>query len=157
VYGPKEFAKGLGRGGKGFVKSVMHGLSSSAAGMTSSLGNNLSLLTFDKDFQAKREQRLREQTADLDKGVGHGLRTAGQNMAGGFAAGFKGLVTAPIKGAQKEGIGGFFKGVGQGLAGAVVKPIMGVAEGVSAVAESVSQTTEIRIFHKQVSSPLLKS
>ena len=39
---------------------------------------------------------------------------------GGFASGVSGIFTAPVSGAKKGGVGGFFKGVGKGLVGAVV-------------------------------------
>jgi hypothetical protein len=63
---------------------------------------------------------------------------------GGLKSGIGGLFSAPVKGAQKEGVGGFFKGVGKGLAGVVVKPIVGVAEGVTAVVQSVSNSTDLK-------------
>lgn len=34
----------------------------------------------------------------------------------------------PIESTQKEGVVGFFKGVGQGVAGLVVKPVTGVVD-----------------------------
>ncbi len=51
VLGPKEFVKGLGRGGKGFTLSILHGVSSSLTGVTSSVGRNLALLTFDEQYK----------------------------------------------------------------------------------------------------------
>jgi vacuolar protein sorting-associated protein 13A/C len=40
--------------------------------------------------------------------------------------GVAGLIVDPLRGAQKEGVGGFFKGVGKGLLGVVAKPTSGV-------------------------------
>ena len=94
----------------------------------------------------QREARLAEQAAqgaELGKAgkVGQGLRSAGENIGAGLAGGLGGLFTAPVKGAQKEGVGGFFKGVGKGLAGAVLKPVVGLSEGVTAVVASVSHAS----------------
>lgn len=36
--------------------------------------------------------------------------------------GISGLVTQPFKGARKEGTAGFFKGIGKGVGGIVLKP-----------------------------------
>lgn len=44
----------------------------------------------------------------------------------GFWNGISGLVTQPLKGAQKEGGAGFIKGIGRGIAGVVVKPGAGI-------------------------------
>ena len=40
-----------------------------------------------------------------------------------------------MSGAEKGGVEGFFKGVGKGLAGVVVKPIVGVTDSVVSVAQ----------------------
>ena len=42
----------------------------------------------------------------------------------GIIKGFTGVVTKPVKGAQKEGFGGFFKGVAQGAVGMIVQPLV---------------------------------
>lgn len=59
----------------------------------------------------------------------------GKDIVGGFASGIAGMVTAPVSGAKKGGVGGFFKGVGKGLVGAVVKPAVGVADSALSVAQ----------------------
>lgn len=43
----------------------------------------------------------------------------------------------PIEGAETGGAFGFFKGVGQGLVGAVTKPVVGVFDLASNVGEGV--------------------
>ena len=42
-----------------------------------------------------------------------------------------GVVTKPFEGASQEGVGGFVKGFGQGVAGLVAKPVSGVVDLVS--------------------------
>lgn len=49
--------------------------------------------------------------ADLFQGFGYG-----------FYDGITGVVTQPIIGAKQEGAAGFFKGMGKGLGGLVLKP-----------------------------------
>uniref|UniRef100_A0A0D3KJL1 Uncharacterized protein n=1 Tax=Emiliania huxleyi (strain CCMP1516) TaxID=280463 RepID=A0A0D3KJL1_EMIH1 len=52
---------------------------------------------------------------------------------------------ASARRAQRGGFGGFFKGVAQGAVGLVVKPAVGVADGITAAAEGLkSQTTVLR-------------
>ena len=75
----------------------------------------------------------------------------GENLATGIFGGITGIVTKPVQGtirfsnyfgseksfnnyslgAQKEGVGGFFKGMGKGLAGVVARPIAGVVDATS--------------------------
>lgn len=64
-------------------------------------------------------------------GFGSGLKTAGKEFGYGLYDGIGGLVTQPIRGAQKEGAAGFFKGVGKGIGGVVLKTTAG-AFGVAA-------------------------
>lgn len=54
-----------------------------------------------------------------------GLRVAGKEFGLGFYDGISGLVTQPLKGAQKEGAMGFLKGFGKGIGGIVLKPAAG--------------------------------
>ncbi|OJD35794.1 glycosyltransferase family 1 protein [Diplodia corticola] len=55
-------------------------------------------------------------------GFSSGLKVAGKEFGTGLYEGISGLVTQPLKGAQKEGAGGFIKGVGRGIAGIALKP-----------------------------------
>lgn len=57
------------------------------------------------------------------------------DIAGGITSGVSGIFTAPVRGAKKGGVGGFFTGVGKGLVGAVVKPVVGVTDSVISVAQ----------------------
>ncbi|KAF3938145.1 hypothetical protein ABW19_dt0210495 [Dactylella cylindrospora] len=59
---------------------------------------------------------------DKITGVQSGLKVAGKEFAFGLYDGISGLVTQPIKGAREEGHGGFWKGVGKGVGGLVLKP-----------------------------------
>ncbi|WPH03180.1 Hypothetical protein R9X50_00605600 [Acrodontium crateriforme] len=51
-----------------------------------------------------------------------GVKAATKEFGYGMFDGITGLVTQPIRGAQKEGAAGFFKGVGKGIGGIALKP-----------------------------------
>ncbi|KAG6046249.1 hypothetical protein E4U39_001517 [Claviceps sp. Clav50 group G5] len=63
-----------------------------------------------------------EKVTDLTSGI----RLAGKELGLGFFDGIAGLVTHPIRGAEKEGAGGFVKGVGKGIGGLIAKPAAGI-------------------------------
>ncbi|KAG6108678.1 hypothetical protein E4U13_006331 [Claviceps humidiphila] len=63
-----------------------------------------------------------EKVTDLTSGI----RLAGKELGLGFFDGISGLVTHPIRGAEKEGAGGFVKGVGKGIGGLIAKPAAGI-------------------------------
>lgn len=54
-----------------------------------------------------------------------GLKVAGKELGYGFFDGVAGLVTQPLKGAQKEGAAGLIKGFGKGIGGLIAKPAAG--------------------------------
>ncbi|ETS84585.1 hypothetical protein PFICI_02610 [Pestalotiopsis fici W106-1] len=54
-----------------------------------------------------------------------GLKVAGKEFGLGLYDGISGLVTQPIRGAQKEGGMGFLKGFGKGIGGLILKPAAG--------------------------------
>lgn len=69
--------------------------------------------------------------------------SGGKSIVNGFFTGITGLVTEPIKGAEKSGIGGFFKGGLKGLTGLIVKPVSGVIDATSKTAEGIKNTTKV--------------
>jgi hypothetical protein len=54
---------------------------------------------------------------------------AGKEFGYGVFDGITGLVTQPLKGAEKEGMQGLIKGFGKGIGGIVAKPAAGKSVG----------------------------
>ncbi|CAN0509154.1 unnamed protein product, partial [Ectocarpus sp. 8 AP-2014] len=118
VQGPAEFFEGVGRGAHSFVKGTVKGVFNSVAGVGGAVTDTVSKLSFDNDYQLRRERDKNKAIANQG-GVGQGLK----HIAGGLTSGVSGIFMDPVSGAKKGGVGGFFKGVGKGLVGAVVKPV----------------------------------
>jgi hypothetical protein len=80
-------------------------------------------------------------------GFASGVKVAGKEFGLGFYDGLAGLVTQPMKGAEKEGGRGLLKGIGKGIAGLALKP----AAGIWALPAYVSQgiTVEMRGLFKR--------
>lgn len=64
--------------------------------------------------------------SDRITGIGSGLKAVGKEFHYGFYDGITGLVTQPLKGAEKEGAAGFFKGAAKGIGGLILKPAAGI-------------------------------
>jgi hypothetical protein len=76
--------------------------------------SGLSLATMDQQFQAKRRSnRARNRPKHAIGGLSSGAKALGS----GLLSGVEGLAMRPIEGAEREGVGGFLKGVGKGIAG----------------------------------------
>lgn len=56
-----------------------------------------------------------------------GLKVASKEFGYGLFDGISGLVTQPLKGAEKEGAGGLVKGFGKGIGGLITKPVAGMS------------------------------
>jgi vacuolar protein sorting-associated protein 13A/C len=137
---PQDFGIGLAKGTSSFVKKTVFGLSDSLSKITESLGKGLSVVTMDKAFQDKRRMtRVRNRPKHALYGVAQGAESFGSSVASGLT----GVLMRPIEGAEKEGVGGFFKGIGKGLVGAVAKPVVGVFDLASNVAEGIRNTTTV--------------
>ncbi|KAK5992898.1 Sterol 3-beta-glucosyltransferase UGT80B1 [Cladobotryum mycophilum] len=63
-----------------------------------------------------------EKVTDLTSGV----KVASKEFGLGFYDGVSGLVTQPLRGAQKDGVGGLVKGFGKGIGGLIAKPAAGI-------------------------------
>jgi UDP:flavonoid glycosyltransferase YjiC (YdhE family) len=62
--------------------------------------------------------RPQEKVTDFQSG----LKAAGREFGFGFYDGISGLITQPIRGAEKEGTAGLLKGIGKGIGGLIMKP-----------------------------------
>lgn len=53
--------------------------------------------------------------------------------------GVEGVFEKPISGARKHGVGGFFKGVGQGMVGLVARPLTGALDFTSGTLNTIKR------------------
>ncbi|TQW00255.1 glycosyltransferase family 28 N-terminal domain-containing protein [Cordyceps javanica] len=104
-------SRGLGR----FTRALIKGPMDISMGLTKGC-HNLPRLWGDDTV------RPHAQVSDFKSGA----RAVGKEFGLGWYDGITGLATMPWKGAQKEGAGGFVKGVGKGMAGFIAKPTAGL-------------------------------
>ncbi|KAJ6786514.1 hypothetical protein PWT90_09429 [Aphanocladium album] len=105
-----HMSKGIGR----FTTALVKGPMDVSMGLTKGT-HNLPRLWGDDTV------RPHAQISDFKSGV----RAVGKEFGLGWYDGITGLVTQPWKGAQKDGAGGFLKGIGKGMAGFIAKPTAG--------------------------------
>eukprot|EP00965_Chrysotila_dentata_P140469 4643877-Pleurochrysis_carterae.AAC.1 len=120
--GPEEFAQGVLRGGKSLASNMVFGVSDSVSRMSGALGKGLAELSMDQEYLAKRASSRSSHSGgegSQSRNVGEGLRSSVGEVGSGFLKGISGVVSKPMKGAQKDGVGGFFKGVAQGAVGLI--------------------------------------
>ncbi|KAL7310459.1 Vacuolar protein sorting-associated protein 13 [Mucor circinelloides] len=135
---PQDLGYGIAKGFGGFVKKSVFGVSDSFTKFTGSIGKGLSAATMDREYQDRRRMNM---ARNRPKHALVGVAQGATSFANSVTSGFSGLVTRPMEGATKDGVGGFFKGFGKGLVGAVTKPVVGVFDFTSNVTEGIRNTT----------------
>uniref|UniRef100_A0A670YVR3 Vacuolar protein sorting 13 homolog A n=1 Tax=Pseudonaja textilis TaxID=8673 RepID=A0A670YVR3_PSETE len=135
IQGPEEFVEGMALGLKALVGGAVGGLAGAASRITGAMAKGVAAITFDDDYQQKRREAMNKQPAGLKEGFTRG----GKGLVSGFVSGITGIVTKPIRGAQKEGAAGFFKGVGKGLVGAVARPTGGIIDMASSTFQGIKR------------------
>ncbi|KAE8377752.1 hypothetical protein BDV26DRAFT_262865 [Aspergillus bertholletiae] len=137
---PHELGYGIAKGATSFVKKSVFGFSDSMAKLTGSMSKGLAAATLDKEFQ---DQRRMSKSRNRPKHALYGITAGGNAFATSLASGIGGLARHPLQGAEKEGIQGFFKGVGKGVLGLATKPAIGAFDLASNLAEGVRNTTTV--------------
>ena len=122
VQSPRDFVLGVGKGSSSLVKNSVVGIFGTASKITGTLGKGVAHLTFDRDYVRERERHGREKP----KHFGEGMVWGAKELTTGFKKGITGIITSPLDGAKKEGVGGFVKGMGKGVIGVAVKPGVGL-------------------------------
>ncbi|CAG5923536.1 unnamed protein product [Menidia menidia] len=138
IQGPEEFVEGMALGVKALVGGAVGGLAGAASRITGAMAKGVAAITMDEEFQQKRREDMNKQPSGLREGLTRG----GKGLVSGFVSGITGIVTKPIKGAQKEGAAGFFKGVGKGLVGAVARPTGGIIDMASSTFQGIKRAAE---------------
>jgi len=91
------------------------------------------------------------------KGFVDGVGKGGKAFGSSIVEGFKGVYTKPRDGVISGGFGGFMKGIGQGLAGVLVKPTVGAVDMISKTTQGLerecSERSECADKFKRVRAP----
>lgn len=140
---PSFLVDGVARGTGSLARHTVGGFADSASLLTETFSKNMAVLTLDRRYAQKRDRgkslrRAGDQATSLVSGVESGFIKLFQ----GFADGVTGVVKAPIRGAERRGIEGFAKGIGKGLLGLLVKPIIGISDAATDVMIGVKSTVD---------------
>ncbi|XP_023200047.1 vacuolar protein sorting-associated protein 13A isoform X2 [Xiphophorus maculatus] len=138
IQGPEEFIEGMTIGVKALVGGAVGGIAGAASRITGTIAKGVAAITMDEEYQQKRREAMNKQPTGLKDGLARG----GKGLVSGFVSGITGIVTKPIKGAQKEGAAGFFKGVGKGLVGAIARPTGGIIDLASSTFQGIKRAAE---------------
>ncbi|KAL9059489.1 MAG: hypothetical protein Q9162_001187 [Coniocarpon cinnabarinum] len=137
---PQDLGLGIAKGASSFVKKSVFGFSDSMAKFTGSISKGLAAASLDKEYQ---DQRRMSKSRNRPKHALYGITSGGNAFANTMASGIGGLARQPLEGAEKEGLGGFVKGVGKGVLGFATKTALAPIDLTSSVFEGVRNTTTL--------------
>lgn len=147
---PEEFGAGLKRGGASFVTKSVAGLFNSTSKVLRTIGSGVAFVSMDEEYRARRDlAKRRDQPTNALTGVFTGMKEFGEGLAEGVA----GIIVQPVRGFQQEGALGIAKGMGKGIIGAAVKPVVGTLDLVQRLTEGVSNTAAPTVLMRRLRYP----
>ena len=137
-----------GEGLKDLLQGVVGGTFGSVAKITGAADDLLSKIGGTEGAGAAGSHFVRTKDGRLaarprPSHVGEGLVQGGERVWRGVTEGLAGLVVKPLQGAAADGVGGFFVGLGRGAVGAVAAPVAGVLGGLSTLSLSVDANLKL--------------
>lgn len=138
IQGPEEFAEGLVLGVKSLFGHTVGGAAGAVGRITGAMGKGIAALTFDKDYQKKRQEIMNQQPSNIPAGLAQG----GRGFVLGVVEGVEGVFEKPISGARSDGIKGFFKGGCKGMVGLVARPLSGALDFTSGTLNTIKRVTD---------------
>eukprot|EP00804_Cyclotella_cryptica_P020229 CCRYP_010930-RC/>CCRYP_010930-RC protein AED:0.04 eAED:0.04 QI:95/1/1/1/0.91/0.91/24/65/5640 len=147
----KYITRNPSRVGVGVIKGTVSLFSNSASGifgffsnLGSTAGQTATMLTLDEHFRHHHNEKQTAQQRHYErwkrKGCGHVtliITRPIHDLVFGVLSATTGLLTEPYRGAKQHGIVGLGKGVGVGIIGLVVKPVVGIFDAFSHIMGSI--------------------
>lgn len=150
VSGTGSMTLGFIRGGKSLLRNTIYGVSNTIGKVSKSISTSASLATLDGGFRptAAHHPYINDGTllvpcSERPRGPIRVLARSTGNLLDSIASGIAGIAASPMEGASR-GVAGFLKGVGKGMLGAFAKPIVGVADLVTDVSDTIKLSVDSR-------------
>ena len=137
---PTHAVTGVARGTGSLARHTVGGIVDSASLLTETFSKNMAVLTLDRKYAQRRDhfKAMPGTSTTFAQGVESGM----EKLLRGVAEGVIGVVSAPVRGAEKRGVEGFAKGIGKGLLGLVVKPVIGLSDAATDLMVGVKGTLD---------------
>ena len=160
----KEVGIGVGKGTVSFLSHSASGFFGFSARLLSQAGQGVAVFSFDSEYRQWHRDRVVNEATNLERTwKRRGMPTAEEiflrpiaDLVLGVTLGVSGVVMSPYRGARKNGVKGFVKGTGRGVAGLVTKPIVGVLDMMTHGSQSIHDIAKTVNFLERRRQPVLK-
>ncbi|DBA02631.1 TPA: LOW QUALITY PROTEIN: hypothetical protein N0F65_012003 [Lagenidium giganteum] len=132
---------GMTKGSKSLLRNTAVGIFHTTGKITETLGKGVALLAMDDQYNVQRQRETIKQKKRIND-LGDAIAEGGKGLVGGVWDGLKGVVEAPVRGAERDGAGGFVVGIGQGFAGLIVKPTAGFLDMLTSLSRGAKSSAE---------------
>lgn len=141
---PSFVVGGVARGTESLARHAVGGFAGSASLITETFSKNMAVLTLDRRYAQRRDRRNTLRSPDREFAVTffEGVESGVVKLVRGVFDGVTGVVKAPLRGAERHGMEGFAKGIGKGLLGLLVKPMIGLSDAATDVMIGVQGSVE---------------
>jgi hypothetical protein len=137
----KSLFLGIGKGTTSLVGGIIGGALNSSADVIMTATQGISqvsvMISCDESFRVHRSEKRRLAHEAAHEGVMSGLLEGGSSIILGIFNGVTGIISRPIEGGCKNGPIGVMHGLGLGIVGLGVSPLLGVTDGLNAIAQTI--------------------
>lgn len=133
---------GMTMGSKSLLRNTAVGIFHATGKITETLGKGIALLAMDDQYSAQRQRQSTRRQTNKVNDLGDAIAEGGRGLVGGVWDGIKGVVAAPVRGAEQSGAGGFVVGIGKGFAGLIVKPTAGFLDLLTSLSRGAKSSAE---------------
>ena len=139
---PSFVVDGVARGTGSLARHTVGGFADTASLLTETFSKNMAVLTLDRKYAQRRDKAASLRADGGTVTVVEGIESGVVKLLRGVVEGVSGVVRAPMRGAEKRGVEGFAKGIGKGLLGLLVKPVIGLSDAATDVMIGVKGSVE---------------
>ncbi|KAL8021053.1 putative vacuolar protein sorting-associated protein [Plasmopara halstedii] len=132
---------GMTKGSKSLLRNTAVGIFHTTGKITETLGKGIALLAMDEQYNVQRQRASTRQAKRIND-LGDAIAEGSKGLVGGVWDGIKGVVAAPVRGAEQDGAGGFVVGIGKGVAGLIVKPTAGFLDLLTSLSRGAKTSAE---------------
>lgn len=104
----------------------------------------MAVLTLDRRYAQRRDRGIVLGDEFSTNTFVGGVESGVAKLVRGVLEGVTGVVRAPMRGAERHGVEGFAKGIGKGLLGLLVKPMIGISDAATDVMLGVKSSVKMK-------------
>ena len=151
ISSPEDFGKGVAKGTGSLLTKLTRGVFGAASKTLNSVSKGVAALSFDDEFVASRQA---SSGSGQPKHALYGVAQGAKSLGTGIFKGITGVVLDPLKGAQRDGLTGFVKGIGTGIVGVATKPISGAVDFASSTLSGIGNTAGFLLSDVEPNKPM---